>query len=174
MRTLIIPLLLVSFTAFSAPKAEKTKAAAAKKPSDKVEMLLTVGDVAEVRLAEILQKNAVDEVSGGKVVGQAKIYQTDKETVTFYAVDVHLSAGPAKELEKITAENSDKKLQVKVGGKVLHESRIRDIISNGVLRLEPARPKYNAKSDGSKESAQSKAAAEKLAKEIEKKLLKVK
>ncbi len=164
MRFLLSVLLLSSFSlpAVSRPSAKPKRAAP-------VDFVIKEGDLSSVAVSEVLQKNSIDLMHEGKIIAGAKrYYETDKEAIPFYVVSLKLEPEATKALEALTVANVKKKLIIKAGGHKLSEVYLRDAIYGGALDLDPGRPKYDAKSDGSKESAQSKVSAEKLAKQLEK------
>jgi hypothetical protein len=169
MRTLPLALFLILTSSIlqAAPKAKKAPVPTKAPPP--LEFVLKAGDVAEAKVIERLEKVVVDELRGGRVVpGKSKLYQTDKESVPFYQVSFLLEPEAGKKLEALTGANRDKKLVVKAGTKKISEAWIKDAIGTGPIVIEPDKPKYDAKSDGTKESAQSKANAEKLSAELQK------
>lgn len=170
MRILMTLLTLVSLTTFAA-----TKKPASKSALDKIEMVWQAGDVTDVKVTEVLEKNLIGTVIDGKEVpGGKKLYQTERDTIPFYAVSVTLRPSAGKELERVTAANVGKTLSVRADGKVVYEAKIRAAIPEGRLVVEPPRPEYDPKSDGTKESSESKLVADKLAAELEQKLVKAK
>ncbi len=136
-------------------------------------MVLQAGDVTEVKVAEVMEKNVIGTVLDGKEVpGGKKLYQTERMTIPFYAVSVTLKPSAGKELKRVSAANVGKTLSIRADGKVLYEAKVLATIEDGRLVIEPPRPEYDPKSDGGKESAESKATAEKLTAELEAKLVK--
>jgi preprotein translocase subunit SecD len=158
-------LLILSSLTFAAPKS--------KKPGAPLELSLKASDVAEVALAEERQANVIDAMKDGKVVpGGHKLYDTAQEFISFYSVSVVLAPEAAKKLDELTTANPGKKLVIKLEGKKLADPKISAPIRDGRLKIDLPAPKYDPKSDGTKESAQSKANAEKLLADIQKRLKK--
>ncbi len=128
-----------------------------------IEFVLKSGEVAGAAVVETLQPNSIDEMKKGKLVrGGRKLYETDKGSVPFYSVKLQLEPDTGQRLEAITAANLDKKLILKAEKLKITEFWIKNAVGLDPLEIEPERSKYDPKSDGTKESAYSKGAAEKL------------
>ena len=154
-----------SLRAPAAPKETK----AVKKKEVPLEFVIKPGDVSTVAVSEVRQETSIDMMKDGQLIPKgAKYYQTDKEFVPFYQVTLQLEPEAGKELETLTTDGRDKKLIIKAGGKKISEAWIKDAVGTGPLTIDPGQPKYDSKSDGTKESAESKASAEKLVKQLEK------